>query len=156
MAKRGKRASVQVAVQSASSVSPRPESVRDAVIMLYASASIGALYVILFLDELMTESAGGNSALAAMLFYTVFTFGLLGALGFFLTRRRNWARWALAGYAALTVLLFILKMPYLLSDAPGFCINCLFAYGLELTALLLLFRRSAADWFMKSPEQRTA
>ena len=128
-------------------VAERPPLVRDAVLMLYAAACIGLMYAIINMDELMEVGMNETPAVLVMLLTTVFTSGLIGTLGFFMTRRRNWARLGFYAVAGLSIAVSATQLYDVLGAIPGFFVNCVLILLLIFVALVFLVRPAARQWF---------
>ena len=126
----------------------KPDVVRDVVLMLYAASGIGLLYVVLRMDELMTLVMQGNSAVLVMLLFSVFSAGLTGVTAFFLSRGKNWARMMVMVLVVLSVFVSALELYDVLTESPGFFINCLIVLLLDSVALFCLLRPRVAAWFV--------
>lgn len=133
----------------------KPEMVRQAVLMFYAAATIGLVYVIFNMDELMQLGLGGHISVLVMLFYCVFGSGLMGALAFFLSRRKAWARHVAMGFTFFSLVLSAFEVYEVIGILPGFSVNCILMLVLEVIASVILLLRRSKAWFAWQPGMDT-
>ena len=123
----------------------QPQSVFVAVNMLWASWSIGLAVLTAYL---LKPHEGFETLI--LLSYLIFGFPVLGFINFKISARRNWARiFALVVFIpGLPSWLFLFfYVPDWLSSLSVDGLLFLTQFGLQTSALFLLFTRSANSWF---------
>lgn len=126
----------------------KPESVRKALLLLYATLGVGVVRSVIDFPRLVERSAAAGG-LGFLVFVGVFTLAILWLNIFLIGKRYNWARY-------LFLVLFVLGVPFSikpliesLSTAPISGLLGLVQAIAQAVGLVLLFKTSSAVWFKK-------
>ena len=123
----------------------RPEAVRTAVTLLYATLGLGVVRSALEGARLAAEtSAVAFGAIA------LFSLALTAFLTYMAGRRRNWARITLLVLFLIGVPLSVKPLAASLIAAPVSGLLGLAQVVLQVVALVLLFRPASSAWFRRS------
>lgn len=123
----------------------KPDSVSNALILLWISLGIGVLNSIINFSNSVNLAQGYGSGF--VIFTILFTLAFMAFFIYMIGKGKNWAR-------ITFLVLFIIGIPFsvlpaivLLVTNP---ISAMFTAGitiLQLIALIFLFQKSSSDWF---------
>jgi hypothetical protein len=123
---------------------PRPDAVRTAVTLLYATLGLGVLR-----SALESARLAAESSVVAFLAIALVSLGLTGFLTYMTGRGRNWARITLLVLFLIGVPLSMGPLATSLATSPVSGVLGLAQVGLQVVALVLLFRPPASTWFRR-------
>ena len=126
----------------------QPESVREALLILYASLGVGVVRSAIEFPRLIERSAAVGGAGFAV-FVGVFTIAILWLNIFLIGKRYNWARYLFLVLFVLGVPLSIKPLIESLSTTPISGSLGLLQAIAQAVGLVLLFKTSSGVWFKK-------
>lgn len=118
----------------------KPQSVRTAVGLLWASMGLGVL-------ALVAEYANPETARPVTTLAVIFAFGLVGFLFLMISAGKNWARIAYLVVFAMGSLQLLATLSAELQHAPLLAALAVAQAGVQAHALYLLFTGPGSAWF---------
>jgi hypothetical protein len=133
----------RVADPPALDAAPRPRIVTIAVWLLWGQIALELIDAVL---DIRDDSQQGSLVVVASA-VTITLVGMVCWLIFMIGRRRNWARIAFAFLFALAMFAQVWNWQGLLNGPLRDLLMIVAQFGLQLAAMILLFRPQASAWF---------
>ena len=126
---------------------PKPSAVRRAILVFWIGWGLG---LVLLLPGVTSELPEGSEVPAALIFGLQAVFAALTAWLIVMTSRgRNWARWVLVIYVALTWSVLALDPSAFLNEKPLAVAIQGFVLVLDVYGCILLLFGAGAEWFRR-------